>query len=222
MMSARSMPTRLDSTFSPRVSRSRMAELEAFEDVRAEQLLQHRLVPFGEGHDDHLIGGLGAIEKRTWIEARIGAHQRGQRLGERAVLRRMAAKPRLDILHGGDGRIAKRSGAAARQRHDGLVRLGRPGPLLIRRRIGVEGLTLVARAPPKHIPQPNEDDDCEHQEQQRINVEGFTHPYRHPRSWKGPRFLRNPPGAYWFAPGDLPAGASGVVGFPTAPKPQPT
>ena len=146
------------------------------------KLLQRRLVSFGEGHDDHLIGGLGAVEEMTWIEARIGAHQLGQRPGERAVLRRMAAKTCLDILNRGNG--ASRPSGAERPRGSattGSLVFGAPGPLLIRRRIRVEGLTLVARAPAKHIAQPDEDDDCEHQKQQSIDIEGFTHPYRHPR-----------------------------------------
>ena len=180
-MSALLMPTRFD--FDLLAARLALANgaLEALEHLGAEKLAQRGLIAFGKRHDDHLVGRLGAVEELTGIEARIGAHQLGERAGKRAVLRRMAAELGLDILDRRPRGLGQRRGPAARQRHHGLVGLWRARPLLIRRRKWIERRTLVARAPAKHIPQPDEDHDREHQKQQSIDIEGFTHPCRHPR-----------------------------------------
>ena len=180
-MSALLMPTRFElDLLAARLALANGA-FEALEHLGAQELLQRGFVAFRERHDDHLVGGLGAVEELARIEARIGAHQLGERAGERAVLWRVAAEPRLDILDRRPRGFRHRRRPAARQRHHGLVGLRRLRPLLIRRRVRIKGLALIARAPAKHIAQADENYDRQHQKQQSINIEGFTHPYRHPR-----------------------------------------
>ena len=175
-MSALLMPTRFELDLLAAALALADGALEAFEHLGAEQLAERCLVAFGERHDDHLVGRLGAVEELAGIEARIGAHQLGERAGERAVLRRMAAEPGLDVLDRRPGGLRQRRGAAARQRHHGLVGLWRAGALLVRGRVRVERRALIARAPAQHIAQPDEDHDRQHQKQQSIDIEGFTHP----------------------------------------------
>ena len=180
-MSALLMPTRFElDLLAARLALANGA-FEALEHLGAQELLQRGFVAFGKRHDDHLVGGLGAVEEMAGIEGGIGAHQLGQRASERAVLRRVAAEPSLDILNRRPGGLRQGRRAAARQRHHRLVGLRRAGPLLIRRRIRIEGLALVAGAPAEHIAQPDEDHHGQHQKQQSIDIEGFTHPCRHPR-----------------------------------------
>ena len=180
-MSALLMPTRFELDLLAARLALTNGVFEALEHLGAQEILQRGFIAFGKRHDDHLVGGLGAVEEMVRIEARIGAHQLGERAGERAVLRRMAAEPRLDILNRRPRGLGQRGRAAARQGHHRLIGLWRLRPLLIRRRIRVERLALVAGAPAEHVAQPDEDHHGQHQKQQSIDIEGFTHPYRHPR-----------------------------------------
>src|SRR4029079_5882571 len=69
---------------------------------------------------------------------------------------------------------------AARQRHYGPVGVWCPRPFGVRRCIGVVRRRLVAGAAAERVAQTDEDHDREHQEQQCINVEGFTHAFALP------------------------------------------
>ena len=97
-MSALLMPTRFELDLLAAALALADGALEALEHLGAEQLAERCLVAFGKRHDDHLVGRLGAVEELAGIEARIGAHQLGERAGKRAVLRRVAAEPGLDVL----------------------------------------------------------------------------------------------------------------------------
>ena len=147
-MSALLMPTRLDfDLLAPRLALANGA-LETLKHFVAQELLQRGLVSFREVHHDHLVSRLGAIEEVTRIEARIGAHQLGERARQGAVLGSVTAKACLDILNRWHRGLGQRPGAAARQGHHRLIGLRTARALLIRRRIRIEWLpSLPVRRP---------------------------------------------------------------------------
>ena len=138
---------------------------EAVIDFARQQVLQRLAVAVGIGHDDHLVGHLGAVGEGLRVEGRIGVLDRAQALVEVGA----------GLGEGVDRLVGLVIGSpAARFRGSETTFSGLSARILVARagcRIRIEGRPLVAGAAAEHIAQLEEDHHRRNQEENRAEVE---------------------------------------------------
>ena len=157
--------------------------LEAVIDLARQQILQRAAIAFGIGVDDHLVGRARAGEEMLGVEIGSGGGDRieaggdgGAGLGD--------ALPALDRL-GGRGRRLRGGFRRAIGQGDDFFRRR---PHRLARGIRIVRRALAAGALAEHAAQAQEDEHCERQEYDGVDVEHVSHAfgYRSGRSAFGP------------------------------------
>ena len=140
--------------------------LEAIIDLLRQEVLERAPVTLRVGRHDHLVGGAPAGQEVAWIEARVLRHHgiETERSG-RALLG--DALPPV-----GRFRVGGRGGSGfslARRQRDHIVVARGAGRFA--RRIGVIGRPFAPGALAQHAAQPQENEHCERQKDDRVDVE---------------------------------------------------
>ena len=143
--------------------------VEPVKDFAREQVAQLAAIALGESGDDHLVGGAGAGDEVLGVEARIGRRRWRQARPPRSI--RFRQRPSSDppaAASASTGRRRCRLGRPRRQGHD-LV--GRRASHRVAGRIGIIGRPLAAGALPQNAAKPQENEYCERQEDDGVNIE---------------------------------------------------